>query len=227
MNYAILTVIYHETKEHFNAAINTWNSFPKEREIFAVTNRKLEGVDYPKSIKYIDNDRNILARGWNLGLQEIFKKYDYTIVSNLDLQSPSDEQLLSMINELDKHPEYGVIGANNWDIQSNDNVPLKHGDGSFSLYVISKKTFKKVGKFNEGYLRAYFEDSDYTERLWQSGFKPIKMNSVKYWHYVQGTIKMSDEIRKEYPKFMQKNLELFKKTYGKVPDHLPKDIKFS
>lgn len=232
--YAILTVIYHENEEQFNMAIRTWDSFPKDADIYAVFNRKYKDGEYPKNIKYLTNDENCLAKAWNMGLTEIFKKYDYAIVSGLDSMSPPEYDLNILVEALSDNPNYGITSAVPMGMV-NGVEDIEHGDGSFSFFCISKNTFEaltyedkgkeKVG-FNENYKPAYFEDNDYLERLWDSGYTPKRFNNITYYHLFQGSVKHGQEIARSYGDFMQKNLELFKKTYGKVPDHLPKDIVF-
>lgn len=220
-----LTVIYHETREHFNLALKAWASFPKEVKILAVINQKYD-IEYPKNIEYIANDENCLAKAWNIGLREIFKTEDYAIVSGLDSISPQLDQLEEMVKMLKENPKYGLVSAIPMDMY-NGVEKVQHGDGSFSFFIISKEAFEKVGDFDERFKPAYFEDNDYLERLWKAGYTPHRALSVIYYHMFQGTIKYGTEIKRKYPVYMQKNLELFRSIYGKTPEHLPKDIKFT
>lgn len=224
-DFAILTVLFNDSQELYDMSIRAFDCFPKEIELFSVVNKRLENKEYPKFVKYIDNDENCLARAWNIGLKELFKRYNYVIVSGLDSMSPPLNLLEELVDTLKDHPEYGLTAGVALGRQI-ESYEIKHGDGSFSFYCISKECYEKVGSFNEDYKPAYFEDDDYLERLWEKGYKPTKNEHVIYWHMSQGTVKHSLELKKKYAEFMNKNLALFKKTYGKVPDHLPKDIKF-
>lgn len=226
MELNILTVIYHETVEHFNMAIKAWNSFPEDSNIIAVINKKLDGVEYPDNITYIENDENCLAKAWNKGLKEIFKTSEYAIVSGLDSISPTKDKLEKLVGILKANPSLGIVAAMPLVRERIYDLVL-HGDGSFSFFVISKDTFEKVGDFNEDFKPAYFEDDDYLERLWMQKFHPVRVRSVSYYHVEQGTLKYGKETKKQYPVFMQKNLELYKSIYGKAPPHLPVNIKFS
>lgn len=223
MTAPILTVVYHENKEHYKMALKTWASLPKDWPKLAVMNLALSGVEYPNDITYIANNENCLARAWNLGLTRLFDDSEYVFLSNLDCFAPSEDEMLEMYRLLVSNPEYGMVSC----IQSQSPLnPVKHGDGSFSFFLLSSRAYYDVGAFDERYKPAYFEDCDYLERLWGKGYKPISVNSKTYMHIGQGTLKAGDKVKKDYPAFMQKNLETFKETYGKVPDHLPVSVSF-
>lgn len=226
MNYAILTVIYNETATHYSVTSNALSYMLLPGiETYAVVNKRYEKGKYPEKITYIENDENCLAKAWNLGLREIFKNHDFAVVTGNDSILPTKTQLDSMIECLGKNPLYGIVSAIPKGMVGGDK-PIKHGDGSFSLFAISKKTFEDVGGFDEDFKPAYFEDNDYLERLWQKGYTPRQLDIV-YYHIFQATMKYGDEIKRSYGEYMNKNLELFRKKYGKTPDHLPSDIHFS
>lgn len=226
--YAILSVIYHEGEEHYNMFKKAIHSFPENVEQLLVVNRLLENKDYNLE-NTILNDENCLAKAWNIGLKKLFKDYGYVVVSGLDSISPSAEDIEEMISILKAHPEYGIISATPTKMHNTEEqglIGMKHGDGSFSFYVISRETYEKVGDFDENYKPAYFEDNDYIERLYTSGFEPKRHSGVVYHHVMQGTVKFAPELSQKYPEFMQKNLDYFRKKFNKVPDHLPHDIVF-
>lgn len=226
--YAILTVIYHETPAHFNMALRTWKSFPEDAEIIAVINKRLDGVEYPDFITYLENDENCLARAWNMGLKYLFNKgYENVFVSGLDSESPNVDDLDVLAGAA---TDDGFSAATPLGMQSlgvANQLPVKHGDGSFSFFCINKDCFELVGDFDEGFKPAYFEDNDYLERMWQEGLRPVRRQDVQYFHIFQGTVKNGEDIKREYPVFMQKNLEYFREKWGFTPPHLPSDIKFS
>lgn len=225
----ILTVVYHETLEHFNMGVHCWNSMTPHA-ITAVVNRRYLKGKYPTDIKYIDNFENCLAGAWNIGLRELFKENDYVCVANLDLMAPSALMLQKLVGLLQNNPEYGVIaptprGFGEPMHQRTDDklVDVTHGDGSFSCFIISKKAFEDVGEFDTNFKPAYFEDNDYLERLWAKGYKPKRSPSITYTHLGQGTVKYGQQVRTAYPAFMHKNFEYYKSKWGKVPDHLSED----
>lgn len=244
MNIPVLAVAYLETEAHYNMAQRAVDAFLEQGlEVTIVINKWLDGFDLfdeslsynDTQIRYIDNDRNCLARGWNKGLEVLFQVHDYVIVSGLDSECPNEEQLEEMLNYLKEH-DCGMVSATASGIYPDavEWTEMLHGDGSFSLFIISKDAYYKTPQvdssdygFDERYEPAYFEDNNYLERLWLAGYKPMRSTNAMYYHVTQGTVKYGNEIRKDYPTFMQKNLELFKSQFGKVPEHLPQDIKFS
>lgn len=219
----IVSVIYHETEMHYKLALKAWSNMPVIADKISVINKKFN-APYPEDMILIENSENCLAKAWNIGLKKAFESEDYAFVSGLDLICPQEDQLDDMINILKKNPNFGMVAATPLNAGFGEQ-PMQHGDGSFSFYCISKKCFEDVGDFDEQYKPAYFEDNDYLERLWLKGYQPKRL-PIYYYHIGQGTVKHGSEIQKQYPGFMQKNLEIFKNTYGKVPDHLPKDVKF-
>ena len=225
-DYAILAVVYHETEEHYKMALKSWAAFPQDVEIVAVNNKNYQAALYPATLNWIENDENCLAKAWNIGLKKIFETYEFALVSGLDSLAPDSDAIEFLIDTLKYNPDYGIVSASPSPLHINDFIKdIKHGDGSFSFFVISKEAFENVGGFDERFKPAYFEDNDYLERLWKAGYKP-KQSPISYYHVTQGTVKYGKDITKKYPEFMQRNLELFKSIYGKVPEHLPEDIKF-
>lgn len=227
-SYAVLTVVYHESEEHFKMALKSWASYPEDSEIVAVINRRLEGVEYPDNIHYIENDENCLAKAWNIGLKYFFAKgYDHVFVSGLDSFSPSSK---SLDNLAEFASVFFFAAANATGIKrvpgTVGGIPVEHGDGSFSFFCMTKGMFDWVGDFDEDFKPAYFEDNDYLERMRKLKCKPMLVLDATYEHLFQGTVKYGPEIQKKYPIFMQRNLELFVKKHGFVPPHLPPDVTF-
>lgn len=234
-NIGVLTVIYHESDEHVVLAKNTMGSMPKDIEKVAIVNKLHDKSILKLFSTHTQNSENCLARAWNIGLEMLFLKYDYVLVMGLD-HLVNTNTISDLMSFAKKYPGAGLWSATatnefNEFSQEEFNIDqkalVKHGDGSFSFFIIHKDAFKKVGKFDEEFRPAYFEDNDYLERLWKSGYQPLRATNIKFYHLFQGTVNHGNEIKQQYPIFMQKNLELFKKKWGKVPDHLPLDIKFN
>ena len=226
-NVSLLTVMYHETQEHVNLADSSVLNFDPNIESLVVINKEFNTEFKNKFSRFIYNDENCLAKAWNIGLKELFKINDYVVVTGLD-QSLYKDTIPNLIDFANKYPEAGIWSATNstWDNKEKKRN-ITHGDGSFSFFIIHKKTFENVGDFDENFIPAYFEDNDYLERAWLKGYKPLQSSESVYFHITQGTVKYGNEIKKQYPIFMQKNLEYFIQKWGKIPDHLPKNIKFS
>lgn len=227
---AFLTVIYHETDAHVQMARSMLSSLPEGIYKHALVNKikDTSTLDPFDSVEY--NDENCLAKAWNKGLTYLFNKgYKRVLVTGMD-QIVDDKLVEDLYRFVNTYPEAGFWSAT----ASNDLVnrkdklastPVEHGDSSFSCFIIDKETFGNL-QFDENFTPAYFEDNDYLEQLRLAKYTPLRAININYFHVVQGTIKYGTEIQKEYPIFMQKNLDYFKKKWGKVPSHLPSDISF-
>lgn len=227
---AVLTVIYHESDEHYNMAKQAWKSFPEDSEIMAVVNRKMD-KEYPSNIKYLYNTENCLSKAWNMGLRDLFKRHDYVVVSGLDSIAPVESEINQMITYLQTNPKIGLVSATPRGSYERIHslartFDVEHGDGSFSFFILSKEAFETVGKFDENFKPAYFEDDDYLVRLRNAGYTPKRLQHVQYFHVRQGTVKHGNDIQKAYTDFMARNLEYYRKKWGHTPPHLPPNIEF-
>jgi hypothetical protein len=53
----------------------------------------------------------------------------------------------------------------------------------FSFFYLTKKTWGKIGQFDENFFPAYFEDNDYHARIVLAGSTAIRCTSAPYYHY--------------------------------------------
>lgn len=222
-NLAILIVIYVDNKKQVNYTKDSLKALPKDIYKYAIINKLVDNsiLDYVDN--YELNDKNILSKAWNMGLKYLFKNYTHVLVVGHDslINQDNVKKIKDFINQ---NKDAGFWSLNPINMYNNK---VKHGDGSFSAFVIEKQTYKNTGDFDINFKPAYFEDNDYLERLWQQGYIPLKQVDNQYLHLGQGVVKTSEIINKQYSKFMQKNLEYFRKKHGKTPNHLPSDIKFN
>lgn len=234
---AVLTVAYLTTKKLANLAEATYKSLEDSYYRLVVVNDNSAKFDLDiYNDEIIENDENCLSKAWNIGLTRLFEKgFKYVYCPNLDIIA-NNKTVSALYYEMGRSKR-GLLSskiAHDYPTFLNSVynpevkfTPVNHGDGSFSSFLISRNLFKDVGLFDERYKPAYFEDNDYLERMHQKGYQPLVVSESVVYHYTQGSIKEGKRKDKEdYPIFMQKNLELFKSVYGKVPDHLPEDISF-
>ena len=227
-NYCVLAVIYNETGIQERMAISTLKTIPHYVETIGVSNRLFSIFLKDKFTFFLQNDKNCLSKAWNMGLRYAFNElaYDYVLVTGLDQLYPY-EYFQKIEKEIEANKGDRIYaGSPNTPNKQEGTHKITHGDGAFSSFLISKKLFEKIGDFDENFIPAYFEDNDYIEKMLQLDVDGVIDHDNTYHHVVQGTIKTGNEIRKKYPEFMQKNLEYFKKKWGKVPSHLPSDISF-
>ena len=171
--------------------------------VIPVVNQFMMAVDAIESIrsKYdwtpyvIPNYReNIgVAAGWNRGVSRgLADGCTHFLIINDDvvLAKNTIDHLVFRMNE-DK--EIGLLSATdyrNWN--SPDEVrDMLHGEHSidfidaphFSCFMITKESYDKIGRFDERFFPAYFEDNDYCYRTLLSGMKILRSQNAPFYHY--------------------------------------------
>jgi GT2 family glycosyltransferase len=96
----------------------------------------------------------------------------------------------------------------NWDKNEIEEFDVVPG----TAFMISKKLFEKVGKFDEKYF-LYFEEYDLAGRARKSGFKNYIIPSAKVMHIWEASTKNNKNIEKV---FDDSRLYFFRKNYGQV-----------
>jgi hypothetical protein len=164
-------------------------------------------INIPAAIKdkttIIRPESNVgVAASWNMILDESFYKHGATevLILNDDIVLGYTETRLN--NVLNKCPGYYlIVGGYYW-----------------SSFFISREGYEKVGKFDEKFFPAYFEDNDYNRRLalingdgvkrsfYINTFAPkVKRNSM--------TIKKSPQLNKNF----DKNKKYYIEKWGGEP----------
>lgn len=176
-----------------------------------------EWINSQSDLTYVQNDRNCLAKGWNLGLS--LAKGQVFMVLNNDIIIHEDG-----IKKLrDAALEYGIAGQTGGIIvhQNEWSSGKATYDPKMSQYVegycltFRKDVFEHVGLFDEHFDPAYCEDSDWCLRAKELGY---------HWTFVNECInhlgqQTSKDLWDQIP--FQKNQDLLKtkhsnKGLGKV-----------
>lgn len=145
-----------------------------------------------------------VAASWNLIMKIAFEylNSDYVLLLNDDIVlGHGRKKIEDVIQEYKDF--YVLVGGHSW-----------------SIIIISKEAYDKVGKFDEKFYPAYFEDNDYRQRI-----KKFEGGDVKKFFSVNGfipkikrtsmTIKKDSKINKEF----SKNKEYYIKKWGGLPRH--------
>jgi GT2 family glycosyltransferase len=61
--------------------------------------------------------------------------------------------------------------------------PVYGGGPDFACFMISWEAWKCVGRFDENFTPAYFEDNDYHRRINLAGMEGCSVNTAPYYHY--------------------------------------------
>jgi GT2 family glycosyltransferase len=171
--------------------------FPTTK-IFVVDNGKQGVKDKIKhqNLVVIENEKNIgVAGSWNMLCDEIYKDHDYAIILNDDIYfGRKDYEVDNLLSNFKKD---FYVTMQDW-----------------CVFIIPKKTYKQVGKFDHEFYPAYYEDNDYHYRmklLGKSFFEIPFLNPFLY--QASQTIDKEPSLRK----FVEDNKQRFIKKWGGVP----------
>ena len=102
---------------------------------------------HPKTEIYIAINNYGVAKSWNYLCERIFAKgYSHAMILNDDVIVGGDEVSIDA------------------GISRNFNGDMFVGKYGFSAFIISKKLFLSIGRFDENFIGAYYEDCDYYYR---------------------------------------------------------------
>lgn len=153
-------------------------------------------------------EKNIgVAASWNELCKEIFATHEYAVIMNDDVYWGRKEyEVANVIRDYDK-----------W---------LYTNPIDWSIFIICRKTFDRIGEFDEGFYPAYFEDNDYLYRLKLSGISEFKIPFLlPIIHRKSSTMEKDITIHEQFHKckerYIQKwggepNQEKFKTPFNKT-----------
>lgn len=119
--------------------------FPNVK-IYIVDNGDQNIVHNYPNVEVLVQERNIgVAASWNLLYDKIFEQHEYALILNDDIYLGKDENYINLFLQQYK-PE------------------LTTSVQDFCCFILSKDCFKKVGRFDETFFPAYYEDNDYSYR---------------------------------------------------------------
>ena len=87
----------------------------------------------------------------------------------------------------------------------------------FSCFLLARWAFEQVGKFDEGFEGAYYEDNDYHVRMHRAGVKAVCID-LPFLHHARGVMKGAGQLeRKRIAEAADKNKRRFWEKYGCWP----------
>lgn len=116
--------------------------------IFVVDNgkQKIDTKVFDDRLHIIDNDWNIgVSTSWNLLCDRIFENSSNALILNDDIYLGKKENDIEGL--LKKKSDF-YLGKLSW-----------------CAFIMPKKTYNEVGRFDDKFYPAYYEDADYTYRL--------------------------------------------------------------
>lgn len=170
--------------------------FP-DTKTFVVDNGKQTFMQYGDNVEIITNENNIgVGASWNMLCDKIFETSDYALILNDDIYlGKSTDYIKKLIN---KYPNHFLTATPDW-----------------CAFIISKKIWQTVGRFDECFFPAYYEDNSYAYRMKLKRQVHIKTPLLNPFIY-----KSSQTLEKDYSilESRKKNKELYVKMWGGEPN---------
>jgi GT2 family glycosyltransferase len=175
---------------------------------------------------YFENNRGV-AYAWNIGVQRAIQKYKskYILICNNDILLRQDT-IKNLIKAIKIKNVALVTPTNTKKYDENPErlnefkLPIKYkleDSPDFSCFMITKKTYDKIGKFDENFWPAYFEDNDYHYRIKLKKLRGVKTNKSLYYHFGSMTTKEGGDIKQISNINYIKNREYFIRKWGGEP----------
>lgn len=153
-----------------------------------------------------------LAKSWNEGIYLSKKEdNDITLVINDDIEF-YHECFDSWVSFIIEHPEAALVFCYGDETQSDSSIISRSQD--FACFAFGNDAYYKVGKFDEIFVPAYFEDFDYMSRCSRVGVSTICDPSVRCRHERSHTVRSCPEIAKNNTVFFSENKTRFINKWG-------------
>ena len=230
MKLSIITLTYNKlefTKKFLNSLFKYTNDF----ELIIIDNGSTDGtIEYLKSlkgnVKPVFNSENIgYSKGNNQGID--IAKGEYVAFLNNDIllcpnwfeecEKVFNQEKAAFVSPREITPNYPHFDKTDenlyfeYFISKQDSYSSDYqksfDECAFSCVITKKDIITEIGKFDENYSPAFFEDNDYKYRAIEKGYNVFVCNRVCYFHYGSVT---SKNINAQF----NKNRELY---YSKYP----------
>lgn len=146
----------------------------------------------------------------NIGVGPSWNKFldigaEYTIIANDDIEV-HEHTLESLVTAARNTPDQIFFAGSG------------RSGNAFSLFLLTQPGFKQIGRFDERFYPAYFEDNDYAYRMKLAGYDIITVDNATYDHVGSSTIARynAEEITAHHKAF-QKNRMYYQYKWGGLP----------
>jgi len=177
---------------------------------------------FTESVSHIENldvsGQQSVARAWNVGIDKASKsRLDYVLVINDDIVLKRDA-IDCLASFAANHKEAVLWSAAECkDIDNLENWIGKETFSEhphFSCFMVKSDFFSHVGKFDENFVPAYFEDNDMHARLALAGKKALKYESALFYHFGSQTIRNDRKARERSQVAYSKLKHYFSEKWG-------------
>ena len=194
----------------------------KALESITVTNR------YAWQAIIINNwdSNNGVAHAWNLGAKSAIDcGANYILIINDDiiLAPHTVDHLIKLLSE---NPDIGVVTATDYrdsispaevKVMDNPNYEIEFLDApNFACFMLTPAMYNYIGRFDENFSPAYFEDNDYCYRTILSGHRCVRSQNAAFYHYGSRTQNSGDPVVPS-PVF-ERNRDYYVNKWGGLPD---------
>lgn len=207
MKIGIGAAVYISNDLHFQFAKETIESIQAENHQlqFCFVVNYLSKASYREYLEskgtVLDNNENIVSRSWNRAIDFLlYHGNDFVIVPNLDLifKSTLVDNLVAFAEKT--HHQYILWTALPWGEKESIEQAVE-GEGSpetphFSCFMVDKRLFNEVGRFDENFKAAYNEDLDMHYRIKRNGLVAVGFEGARFFHQGGGsrTIQSDPEL---------------------------------
>lgn len=166
-----------------------------------------------------------VAAAWNGGVEDLLERgCDAVIVSNDDVvchRGTIDGLVAAWLDgECDLvsgRNVRGTVGVLDF-LTSDITGPFDAGPSpDFSFFLLSPRTWGAVGRFDENFKPAYFEDNDYHARLALSGLKALNTSRAPFYHFGSGTQNADPQKAAVPASVFDANRDYFVAKWGRSP----------
>jgi GT2 family glycosyltransferase len=161
-----------------------------------------------------------LSKSWNDGIAKSFhEKNELTLVINDDVEFYPG-QFDAWVDFISHNQDAGLVFCSGNEPQDDGSVVTRSQD--FACFSFQRAAYDTIGRFDEDFAPAYYEDFDYMARCRRSGLRVVSDPSVRVIHRRSTTVRNNPEIASTIDESYEKNHQLFKRKWGR--DSVDDDI---
>ena len=154
-----------------------------------------------KNIVLIEEEKNIgVAASWNKLCDFIYNVHTHALILNDDIYLGTDKYTIEDL--INKKPE-----------------PVLYSNMGWCSFILPQRVFEYIGRFNEEFYPAYYEDDDYVYRMKLNRLIPLKTPMLNPKLY-----RNSETIKKD-PSIIEYSIKN-KRKYIEMWGGLPREEKF-
>lgn len=240
MKIGLVLPVYINTDEHLYFTKQTIDSIKTEHDYTVIIVENYVSDKYREQMDELYNDKveklvseiNSVSNAWNIGIEEFLKRGIETIlIPNNDIIF--HEKCIDNLVDFTKNDEFVLWTAlTHPSMRSLKNAELVDScdeHPGFSLFAVTKDGLEKLRKHEDGtsepkpglfdvsYEMAYFEDSDFHQRVLTAGLKAGKTAMAKYYHFGSRTISVDTDLNNSNYHSYERNRRYFEKKWGYDP----------